>query len=128
MAGGVKVMLGDKVLRPVKGRLCASGAPFEGYEMHLGRTSGPGAARPFLMIDGVTPDGAVSPDGKVAGAYVHGLFAKGASRKAILADLGAGSLGADHDLVIDQALDEIAEALEQSLDVAALSRIAGLAP
>jgi adenosylcobyric acid synthase len=118
------VLTGEKLLRPVTGRL--AGAPFDGYEMHVGRTGGPDAARPFLDLDGAGPDGAVSPNGRVAGAYVHGLFGRGEARAAFLATLGAGSSGADHALAVDAALDEIAAELEHAFDIPALSAIAGL--
>ena len=52
------------------------------------RDSGPGLARPMLDLGG-RPDGAVSPDGRVAGCYLHGLFAGDAFRRAFLARLGA---------------------------------------
>ena len=52
----------------------ATGMPVRGYEMHLGATTGPGLARPMLDLGG-RPDGAVSADGRVAGCYLHGLFA-----------------------------------------------------
>ena len=55
-----------------------------GYEMHVGRTSGPALARPMLDLDG-RPDGAVSPDGRIMGCYVHGLFADDDFRPAFLA-------------------------------------------
>ena len=59
-----------------------------GYEMHLGVTTGPGLTRPMLDL-GRRPDGAVSPDGRVAGCYLHGLFASDPFRRAFLARLGA---------------------------------------
>ena len=62
--------------------------PVRGYEMHLGVTTGPGLARPMLRLGG-RPDGAVSADGRVAGCYLHGLFASDAFRRAFLARLGA---------------------------------------
>src|ERR1043165_6828542 len=34
------VLEADKVIRPATGRLCGSGAAFEGYEIHAGRTTG----------------------------------------------------------------------------------------
>lgn len=117
------VMTGDKTLRPVGGRL-AGGARFFGYEMHVGRTTG--AARPMLTFDDGTADGAVSADGRVRGAYVHGLFNQGAARAALLAELGAASTGVDQDVRIDQALDEIAATLEQAFDITALAALAGL--
>jgi len=119
------VLTGDKVLRPVRG--CGSGGgDFTGYEMHVGRTTGAGLATPFLEIAGEGPHGAVAADGRIAGGYVHGLFQAGAFRAAFLESLGARGSDVDHGEVVDAALDEIAGVLEQSLDLAALTRIANL--
>lgn len=119
------VLAGDKTVRPVTGRL-AGGAAFEGYEIHVGRTSGAGTARPLLTIDGHGPDGAVCADGRIAGAYVHGLFDKASARAALLAPLGVAADGQDQSARVDAALDEIAQILERSLDIDAIARIAGL--
>ncbi len=119
------VMTGDKTLRPVTGRL-QGGARFEGYEMHVGRTTG--AARAMLTFDDGATDGAVSPDGRVRGCYVHGLFDRGEARAELLSALNAASDGVDQTVRIDQALDEIAGVLEQSFDISALIRLAGLEP
>ncbi len=121
------VLAGDKVLRPTAGRL-TGGARFEGYEIHLGRTTGPGLARPFLRGDDGVPGGAVSADGKIAGAYVHGLFNAAPARAALLAQLGAASQGGDHGVLVDGALDDLATALEQAFDIETLAAIAGLRP
>jgi adenosylcobyric acid synthase len=120
------VLAGDKVLRAATGRLVDGGAAFCGYEMHIGRTTGPGTGRPLLTLDGGASDGAVSADGRVAGAYVHGLFERGAARAALLAPLGVAVGPGDHAAKVDAALDEIAALLEQALDIAAIARIAGL--
>ena len=120
------VLLGDKVLRAASGRLLDGDAAFSGYEMHIGRTTGPGVARPMLVFDGGVADGAVSADGRVAGAYVHGLFERGDARAALLAPLGVAVSPGDHACKVDAALDEIAEVLERSLDIDAIGRIAGL--
>ena len=117
------VMTGDKTLRPVTGRL-AGGVRFEGYEMHVGRTTG--GTRPMLTFDDGAADGEVSADGRVRGAYVHGLFDRGETRAALLAELGATSDGVDQAARVDQALDDLAAALEQALDIPALAAIAGL--
>jgi len=121
------VLTGEKTLQAVRGRADGGAATWEGYEMHVGRTTGAGLSRPFLQIEGEGPHGAVSADGRVAGAYVHGLFQAGGFRRAFLEGLGAASSGLDHGAVVDQALDAIAEALERALDIPALARIAGLA-
>ena len=119
------VLTGDKVLRPVAGKLAGDGARFEGYEIHVGRTTGAGLARPFLFIDDAA-DGAVSPDGKVAGTYVHGLFSQGEGRASLLGQLGARSDAAHHGDLVNVLLDEIAGDYERYLDIDAIAAIAGL--
>lgn len=117
------VMTDRKTLRQVTGRL-PGGAPFAGYEMHVGRTEG--GERPMLRFDEGGEDGAVSADGRVRGCYVHGLFDSGAARAELLAELGAASERVDQSVRVDQALDEIAIALEAAFDIPALAAIAGL--
>ena len=78
------VLTGSKVLRPVAGTTVGDGVPFTGYEMHVGETSGPDRARPMLRFDDGAEDGASSPDGRVCGAYAHGLFAGDRQRGAWL--------------------------------------------
>jgi len=119
------VLTGDKVLVRTAGRLAAGGR-FEGYEIHVGRTEGPDLARPLLVRDDGTPDGAISADGRVMGAYVHGLFDAGEARAALLAPLGAVAQAGDQGAKVDAALDEIARALEDVFDIARLAAIAGL--
>ena len=112
----------EKALRQVRGE--ALGAAFEAYEMHMGETRGPDAARPFARFDDGRLDGAVSVDGRVIGTYGHGLFGSTALRRALLARLGVASAGADYAQAVDKALDTIAEALERHLDVEGLLALA----
>jgi adenosylcobyric acid synthase len=119
------VLTSDKVLRRVEGRL-ADGAVFQGYEIHAGRTEGAGTAKPMLTIDGRGPDGAVSADGRIMGCYIHGLFDPSSARASLLAGLGVTANRDDRSHIVDQALDEIAQTLETSLDIATLSKLAGL--
>ena len=119
------VLTGDKVLRPTTGRL-TEGATFEGYEIHVGRTTGPALARPLLIRPDGSGEGAISADGRVMGAYVHGLLGRGEARAALLARWGAGSDGVDQAARTDQALDEIAAMLETHFDISRLAAIAGL--
>ena len=46
---------GDKTLAKVGGDERADGAPFTGYEMHMGATTGPDCARPLLQLADGTP-------------------------------------------------------------------------
>jgi len=119
------ILTGEKILQPVSGLLTDSGARFVGYEIHVGRTTGDGLERPYLTIEN-RPDGAISADGRVMGTYVHGLFAAGTARAAILGKLGAASHSVDHGTLIDGLLDDIAKELERVLDIKTLAAIAGL--
>lgn len=113
------VLGGDKRLVETAGTEVASGTPVRGYEMHLGVTSGPGLARPMLDL-GDRPDGAVSADGRVAGCYLHGIFASDPFRRAFLARLGIEGGAVAYDALIETVLDGLADHLEQHLDLAAL--------
>jgi adenosylcobyric acid synthase len=97
----------------------ASGAPVSGYEIHLGVTDGAGCARPMLRLGG-SDDGAVSADGRVAGCYLHGLFASDAFRIEFLARLGGKASGLVYEVMVDDILDRLAEHLEGSLDLDAI--------
>ncbi len=115
----VATMLGgDKQLREAAGVEVASGAAVQGFEMHLGQTTGSGLARPMLDLGG-RPDGAVSADGRVAGCYLHGLFAGDAFRRAFLRRLGADSAVA-YEATIERTLDGLADHVERHLDLEAL--------
>lgn len=120
------VLGGDKVLEPCRGRTIAGDASYEGFEMHMGRTTGPGLGRPLLRRDDGSGEGAISADGRVGGCYVHRLFDAGPARAALLGELGVVSDAVDHRIAVDAALDEIAAALETHLDIAALARLSGL--
>jgi len=94
--------------------------PFKGYEMHVGRTSGPDAARPFARLADGSLDGAVSADGRVAGGYVHGLFADDRQRAAWLARLNAKTGGFSYEADVEATLDALADHLEAHLDIEAI--------
>jgi adenosylcobyric acid synthase len=113
---------GDKTTSPVAGRHVGSGEEVKGYEIHLGRSTGPGCVRPFLEIEG-RPDGAVSRDSLVAGAYVHGLFASDGFRRLFLEKLGARSEVA-FEAGVESALDGLAAHLAAHLDIDRILAIA----
>jgi adenosylcobyric acid synthase len=75
--------------------------------------------RPMLRVGG-RGDGAVNVDGKVAGTYLHGLFASGEFRRAFLARLGAESDGVAQEARVEAVLDALADHLETHLDLDAL--------
>jgi len=117
------VMTGEKALRVVAGICLANGAPFSGYEMHVGRTRGADCARPLLRLGDGREDGAISRDGRVMGAYAHGLFADDAQRAAWLTTLGTSS-GLSYDATVERTLDELAAHLARHIDLDALLGLA----
>jgi adenosylcobyric acid synthase len=118
-----------KVLRALEARDARSGTPVRGYEIHMGRTDGPDCAAPFLILDG-RPEGAVSVGGKIAGCYIHGLFASDAFRRSWLDGVRAahglsGSTGAvAYDATVDAVLDRLADHVAASVDLDRLLEIA----
>jgi len=116
------VMSSDKSTRLVQGIHSATGAPIEGYEIHLGRSEGRDCIRPIVTIEG-RPDGASTADGRVQGTYVHGLFTGDAFRKAWLANLGIASTLA-YESQIESALEALADHLEAHLDIESILAIA----
>ncbi len=112
-------LAGPKRLATVTGST-ADGRPFTGYEMHMGRSEGPDRARPFAHLADGRPEGAASPDGRVQGTYVHGLFADDAQRAAWLARLGGAASGDSYAAGVEETLDALARHLETHLDLDAL--------
>jgi adenosylcobyric acid synthase len=108
---------GDKSLVAVKGRSVADGVAVVGYEMHIGRTTGTGTARPLLQLEDGRFDGAISADGHVAGCYLHGLFAGDAQRAAWLARLGAPPSSLAYEELVEQTLDALAAHLAAHIDI-----------
>jgi adenosylcobyric acid synthase len=111
-----------KRLEPLRGRT-RDGAPFAGYEMHMGVTEGPDRTRPFARLADGTPDGAVSADGRVIGTYIHGLFADDRQRAAWLARLGAGTSQIAYDDLVEQTLDALAAHLATHIDLDRLLKL-----
>ncbi|RWN58354.1 cobyric acid synthase [Mesorhizobium sp.] len=113
----------EKTVRNVSARSVQFDLPLEGYEIHLGRTTGPDTLRPSTVINGAD-DGAVSADGKVSGSYLHGLFSADAFRAKFLENLGVKGGGIDYRAEVERALDEVAAELETHLDCDAIFGLA----
>ena len=105
----------DKRLEAVSGT-SSDGAPFAGYEMHMGVTDGPDCARPFARLADGSSEGAVSADGRVIGTYVHGLFADDGQRAAWLARFG-GRASIAHGDMVERTLDALAAHLAAHVDL-----------
>ncbi|MEP1353685.1 MAG: cobyric acid synthase [Tateyamaria sp.] len=112
-------MTGDKRLTTVEALHVPTGQQFDGYEIHIGRSEGPDRARAFASVAG-QDEGAISPDGRVAGSYLHGMFRDDGFRAAWLAGFGVATSATAYDQTVETTLDKLADHLETHLDVPAL--------
>ena len=120
---------GDKLLRQVTGKLHNNNARIEGYEIHLGRSSGEAMNRPLMRLDDGREEGAISADGQVAGTYLHGLFDHPEACASLLQWAGLSpqqSATEDYRQLHDTHIDRLADAMEAGLDMAAIWRLMGL--
>ena len=119
------IMGGSKSLIETTGVEHLTGEPVQGYEMHIGKTTGTDTVRPWITLEGARPDGAISKDGRVMAAYMHGVFASNAFRHAFLSRIKDGrSAETDYNARVDEALNGLADHLEKHMDLNSLLAMA----
>ncbi|GAB5414904.1 MAG: cobyric acid synthase [Congregibacter sp.] len=120
-------LLPQKALERVVGTLLEE-ASFEGYEIHCGQSRCLEPMPPLLTSSDGRSDGAISADGQIAGAYVHGLFDRVDAANALLRWAGYdGASSIDLEAERDRQLDRLADCLQKHLDLTALWRLTGIA-
>jgi len=98
----------------------------QGYEIHMGETQG---QSPWLEITSRNGqrvkvlDGSISPNGKVWGCYLHGLFANDTFRQAWLTRLGRNGQVTSQAARFEESLDKLADAVESALNIELLEKI-----
>jgi adenosylcobyric acid synthase len=110
-----------------------SQATISGYEIHMGHTVLGPNARPFSAIaersGGATGilDGAVSPDARVFGTYLHGIFDNHGFRTAFLNKLRRDKRMPEQAALVplDDPFDLLALHMEKHLDLARIFEICG---
>ena len=117
------VMQAEKRLQLTAARHIASGEAVQGYEIHIGQSTGPDCGRPMFDVDG-SPEGAVSANGQVMGSYLHGMFSADGFRRAYLAGLGASPGNVSYEATVETTLDALADHLEAHVDCAGLLALA----
>ena len=117
----------DKRMKQVHGKFneipgffgCLSGAEFDGYEIHHGRTEC--FAKPLATLDGEAADGTFCGD--VCGTYVHGIFdSRDVCERLVKAlykrrGLDYSGIVSDRAVYKQQQLDILAEKVRESLDM-----------
>ncbi len=123
-------MRAAKTVDTVDAHCALTGLPAAGYEIHTGRTNGADCARPMFTIGG-RAEGARSADGLIEGSYLHGVFANDGFRREWLRRCGVqgirGDAGFDYRATIEQSLNELADGVENALDIDALLNCAAQA-
>lgn len=115
------VLQQEKTLTNVTGTLLLNGdaVTMKGYEIHVGETYG-NEAQPIKLAD-ERFDGAISQDNQVLGTYLHGLFdSPDVSEQLIYWATGEKLKSIDHDQVQENAINQIADAIEEHLDLSAI--------
>jgi adenosylcobyric acid synthase len=118
------VLSSTKALLEVSGTMVEDGAGFTGFEMHMGRTTGPATDCALLQLANGRQDGAISANRRVSGTYVHGLFAADQARAGFLRRLGAAPSGRSYEAGIEVTLDALAAHLEAHIDIDRLLSLA----
>jgi adenosylcobyric acid synthase len=114
----------DKVTRLRTGT--AMGRPVHGYQIHHGRVQVAGG-EPFVVLEDGSVDGV--RDGRCAGTTLHGLFEDDELRRSFLAMVAAErgkrfvSAGRSFAAARSSAVDAVADALAEHLDLAAVERL-----
>ncbi len=110
-----------KQLKQVSGQLAFANAQLQGYEIHMGVSTGRALARPVHLVSGQA-EGALSEDGQVAGSYIHGLFDHPQACAAWLEWAGlSGQVAYDYTQLREQSLEKLADSVQQHFNWSALA-------
>ena len=117
----------EKQLRNTVGVLTFEDVAVRGYEIHAGVTRGRALERPSAVLENGRPDGAISDDGRILGTYLHGIFESPGACAALLRWAGLNDpLEIDYRGVREEAIDRVADSVENHLDMAAILRLLNL--
>ena len=112
-----------KHLTRVKAVHAKSGRCFDGYEIHMGSTVGEDCQRPYAYVDG-RAEGAINPDGRVVGLYLHGMFCDDEFRSCFLEECGENGCSFGYDASTDKVMDALADHMQRHLDIDGLLNLA----
>jgi len=108
----------EKQLRRVEGQLTLADAFVTGYEIHAGVSTGPALNHPAIRLSDGRLDGALSDDGQILGAYLHGLFDAAPARDALLRWAGlAVRETPDYRQLREEGINKLADAIAAHVDL-----------
>lgn len=105
-----------KTLSNVSGYFGANQAPIQGYEIHVGETTGAALKKHAFIIEG-KPEGAISVDDQILGTYLHGVFESAEGCQALLDWAGLAQVKKiDYAAMCEQGINRLADAIDSALD------------
>jgi adenosylcobyric acid synthase len=113
-------MSAGKLVAPVSGHCCLSGADVSGYEIHTGRTTGRDCSNPMFQLSS-GGDGARSANGLIEGTYLHGAFSTDLFRRGWLERAGGeANTDLNYGGAVEDALEKLADDVEAAVDLTSL--------
>jgi len=124
-------MLEEKTLRQTDATHVPSGLRVRGYEIHHGQTGANGTVAVTMESDAGTALGYASRDGLIWGTYLHGVFESDDFRRWFLDDLRSRCQLAPierstQSYGLEPALDQLAVAVREHVDMEQIYRVMGL--
>lgn len=113
----------EKKLLRVSGQLAHDHTPINGYEIHMGISTGAALLSPAIVSSNGS-ESALSDDGQIMGSYLHGLFDTSEACQSLLA--WAGLVQAEkHDYIgmREDNINRLADCLEEHLDLQEIGAI-----
>jgi adenosylcobyric acid synthase len=124
-------MAGDKTTTQVRARVPGGGPEMQAYEIHMGLTASRGPGTPAFEIlechgsPVQVTDGWVSPERRVWGTYLHGLFDSDEFRRSFISQVVQASQAApapyptlSFGAFQETQLDRLADLMRRHLDIA----------
>ena len=107
----------QKELIQVEGNFSWDNSKVVGYEIHMGRSSGPALNKPAIKLDN-NVDGVISEDNQIIGTYLHGIFDQSSALSSLLKWAGLNdSTAFDYQALREQELDRLAEEMLQHINI-----------
>ncbi|MDH5445921.1 MAG: cobyric acid synthase [Gammaproteobacteria bacterium] len=107
----------NKQLTRISGNLALDNSPIEGYEIHMGFSTGPALDRPAILL-GNGQDGVISEDNQILGTYLHGLLENQQACNSLLKWAGLTNADTpDYRVMREKEMDRLAIVMAASLDI-----------
>lgn len=107
----------QKELLRVEGNFSWDNSKVVGYEIHMGRSSGPALNKPAIKLKNKV-DGVISDDNQIIGTYLHGIFDQTSALSSLLKWAGLAETTAfDYLGLREQELDRLAEEMLLHIDI-----------